>query len=94
MRGDLIQLYKIVQGVDNINYADFFEYSPITFTRGDKFKIFIARSSTLFRQNSFILRTATIWNNLLFETKNSDSINGFKNSVDRELNYLMYDYDE
>ena len=72
----------------------FFEYSPITFTRGDKFKIYITRSSTLFRQNSFILRTATTWNNLLFETKNAESINSFKNAIDRELRELMYDYDE
>ena len=50
-RGDLIQLYKLVHGVDNIDHTLFFEFSPVTFTRGDNFNIFITRCSTSIRKN-------------------------------------------
>ena len=40
LRGDLIQLYKIVHGIDNIDYKSFFSYSHVNFTRGDSYKIF------------------------------------------------------
>jgi len=93
-RGDLILLYKLVHGLHDIDYEHFFEYSPITFTRGDKFKIFMQRCSTNIRQNSFIQRTIKTWNELKFETKNSESINCFKNAIDRDLHALRYEYDE
>ena len=76
LRGDLIQLFRIVHGFDNIIYSDFFDYSPITFTRGDRYKIFITRCSSSIRQNSFVFRSVSIWNNLKCETKSVDSING------------------
>ena len=83
-----------VHEVDDLNCEHFFTFSQITFTRGDRYKIFIERSNTRTRQNYFINRIVNIWNNLAFSTKNVDTLNGFKNAVDRELEYLMYDYDE
>ena len=71
----------------------FFDYSQTTFTRGDKYKIFMKRCNTSLRQNSFIHRTVTLWNSLKFQSKNADTVDGFKNAVDRELNDMMYDYD-
>ena len=94
MRGDLIQLFKIIHGIDNISYEDFFNFSHITFTRGDRYKIFIKRCKSSIRQNSFIFRIVHIWNNLKYDTKSSDSINKFKNAIDRELFTLMYEFDE
>ena len=82
-----------MHGLHYINHEDFFQYSPVTCTRGDKYKIFITRCSTMIRQNSFILRTSNFWNNLLFSTKDSRSINSFKNAVDMELSHLMFDFD-
>ena len=57
-------------------------------------KFFIERSHTAIRKNSFVFRTVNIWNHLSFTTKNSDSMNIFKNSIDRELCHLIYDFDE
>ena len=93
-RGDLIQLYKLVHSIDNIECGKFFNYSHVKYTRGDKFKILIKSSSTSVRRNSFIFRTVATWNNLKFETKNCNSMNGFKNAVDGELGALKYAYDE
>ena len=92
--GDLIQMYKIVHGIDNLDYRSFFSYSHINFTRGDKYKIFVSFTSSRIRHNYFISRTVTIWNKLQFKTKDSKSINSFKNSIDRELHELIYVFDE
>ena len=93
IRGDLIQLYKIVHNKDDLDYSHFFTYSNVTFTRGDRYKIYIRRCRTLVRQNSFIYRIVRIWNGLKFECKNAGTINGFKNFVDIELIAMKYCYD-
>ena len=85
LRGDLIQLYKLVHDVDNVDSCKFFTFSKTTFTRGDKYKIYMTRCATALRQNSFINRTLKTWNSLHFESKDADSLNNFKISVDREL---------
>ena len=94
MRGDLIHIYKMVHGFYNIDHKDFFTLSQVQSTRGERYKIFIERCSTHVRKNSLIFRTVNFWNNLTFKTKNSDSINCFKNVIDKELKHLMFDYDE
>ena len=94
LRGDLIHLYKIVHGLINIDHRKLFDYSPITFTRGDRYKIFIIRCNSQIRQNSFIARTVKAWNNLRYSTKDSDTVNSFKNNVDKELCALTYEFDE
>ena len=42
LRGDLIQLYKIINKIDHVDYTQFFSFSPIIQTRGDEFKINIS----------------------------------------------------
>ena len=89
----MIQLYKLTHNVDNVDYRNFFEFSPITYTRGDCFKIFITRCQSSIRQNSLIPRTVKIWNDLKFDTKNVDSVNSFKNALDRDLYSLRFEID-
>ena len=87
-------LYKIVHGIDNIDYNLFFKFSHVTFTRGDKYKIYVTCNSTSIRQNSFISRTVKSWNKLSLHAKCSESLNAFKNAIDKELVNEMYVYDE
>ena len=93
-RGDLIQLYKLVHHLDNIDYHKFFDFSHMIYTRGDKFKIYTRGCSTRIRQNSFIFRTVKTWNSLKFETKNSTSLTRFKIAIDKELHDLKSVFDE
>ena len=93
LRGDLIQLYKLVHCIDDLKPITFFNYSKTTFTRGDKYKIYMTRCRTMVRQNSFIHRTLTVWNGLKFEFKDTKTVNGFKASIDRELFHLRFIYD-
>ena len=94
IRGDLIQLYKLVHGIDNLDSSLFFRFSPVTFTRGDHFKIFVTGCSSSIRKNSFIHRTVKFWNNLKQSSKDATSVNAFKNAVDKELITLHYEYDK
>ena len=72
----------------------FVRFSHVTHTRGDIYKIFIERCNTTIKKHSFIFRTVHVWNHLSVDTKNSESLNIFKNSIDSELNHLMFDFDE
>ena len=56
--------------------------------------IYHVRHLERMKQNSFIQRTIKTWNELKFETKNSEFINCFKNAIDRDLHALRYEYDE
>ena len=93
-RGDLIQLYKLVHKIDNIDSLKFFSYSKTINTRGDRYKIFIDRCITNLRLNSFIRRTVGDWNNLCFATKDADNLNCFKNYVDKELSKIRFLFDD
>ena len=94
IRGDLIQLFKVVHNIDNLNAAHFFKFSHNTSTRGDKFKIYQERYNTNIRKNYFITRTISIWNKLSYSSKESNSINIFKNAIDKELCHLRYIFDQ
>ena len=93
IRGDLIQLYRLVHNIDNLEPTNFFTYSNVTFTRGDKFKIYMSRCTTSVRHNSFIQRTLKTWNGLNFNSKNAKSLDIFKKLIDMELVDFKYMYD-
>ena len=94
IRGDLIQLYKLVHGFDNLESSDILKFSHNVSTRGDKYKLYFDRFNTNVRQNAFPLRIIGTWNSLSLGTKDSGSVNCFKNSVDGELFDLKYVYDD
>ena len=94
MRGDLILLYKIIHNKNNFNVNDLLTFSSMSSTRGSMNKIFIEGYNTNLRQNSFVLRSAKYWNALSDQTKSSETVNGFKNRIDKERSALFYDFDE
>ena len=96
LRGDLIQMQTTNQFIRQtiLNLLIFFTFSNITFTRGDKFKIiYIERCKTMLRQHYFVHRIVKTWNNTSFETKNAETLNGFKIALDREFINLRFDFD-
>ena len=84
-RGDLIETYKILNAMENIDHQIFFEYSD-TQTRSNSRKL-IKRGHwrTLARANSFSVRTVNIWNALPEEVVCAPTISVFKESLDRYL---------
>ena len=86
-RGDMIEMYKIMTGVYDRETGGFIkrlnDVVPRTGKRGHPLKIYHQHSKTSLRRNSFSLRVANIWNGLPTSVVTADSINTFKNRLDR-----------
>ena len=61
---DLILCYKIVFGIVDVKFDDFFKRSSVVATRGHAFKLFKEHSTNNFREAFFSQRVINIWNAL------------------------------
>ena len=95
LRGDLIQMYKIKNNIDDLDWNNFYQQAPLNTTRNSENKVFICYSRTNMRKNCFTNRTAPIWNSINPFTKSALTINQFKILIDREKILLdsYYDFD-
>ena len=96
IRGDLIQTYKIIHNIDNINCSDFFSFYNYNSTRGSstKFQLFPETAQSNSRKNFLPCRINTYWNSLVETTRTAKHMIDFKKGVDSNLSEIMYDYDE
>lgn len=94
-RGDLIQTFKILNKVDDIDTNDFYWVKNDCFTRGAGLKLFINHCSTNTKLQSFSFRTARSWNQLSIATREAKDINAFKNLLDDDVKkkVSMFDFD-
>ena len=92
-RGDLIQTYKVLHKVDNINPDNFFQLSSNK-TRGDDLKLFKDFAKSDVRRNFLSYRINDLWNSLSTNTKMAPNILTFKIAVDSELSHLRYEYND
>ena len=89
-RGDIIQVFKIVNGLVNINVESLFMPLYSSRTRGHAQKMFKHHAIKRPRIDSFSQRIVNSWNNLPPYVINAHSINEFKNRLDRHWNDLRY----
>ena len=82
-RGDLIQVFKLIKGIDNVDYREFFQLADGNRTRGHSFKIIKVRSKLQIRINFFSQRVVNKWNELPQYVVEAESVNAFKNRLDR-----------
>ena len=82
-RGDLIQVFKLMKGFDNINYREFFQLADHSRTRGHRFKITKVMSRLEIRRNFFSQRVVNKWNELPLCVVEAESVNAFKNRLDK-----------
>ena len=85
LRTDLIQVYKIMSGKDNINPEKMFVLSRNTRTRGHKFKIEKQGFRTNLRQYFFSNRIINQWNSLPANVVESPNIASFKTGLENHL---------
>jgi len=76
---DLMWCYKIIFGLVDIDFNQFFTLSSVPQTRGHRYKVFIPHSTGI-RCTFFCERVINVWNNLPMEV-NFSSINTFKRSI-------------
>ena len=90
VRGDLIEVYKIINNLDKIEFSKFFVMSN-SITRGHKYKLSKNRNSLEVRQNFFSQRVVDVWNHLPAKVVESESLNVFKSRLDEELGSGCFD---
>ena len=79
-RNDLIQVYKIVNKIDQLKTEDFFEVSTSK-TRGHSMKLNKAQNRLNLRANAFSQRVVNNWNSLSEGCIGSTSVNSFKSNL-------------
>ena len=89
-RGDMIQMFKIMSGMDRINPLDLFQLAPETSTRGHKWKVFKPRAAKEVRRSFFSQRVINDWNGLPDNVVNAETLNSFKNRLDKTWGSDLY----
>ena len=82
IRGDLIETYKIFNGLVDIDPQDIFPPNPYDRTRNSEMKIHIQHTNTNVKKYCLAQRVAYNWNNLPDYIKQAKTTNSFKNYLD------------
>ena len=97
-RGDMIEVFKILTGKYDTATDKFLklrsECTERQGGRGNSMKLYAQRSRLELRKNSFGIRTAHIWNSLPDVVINANTVNSFKNRLDKywKTQEVLYDY--
>ena len=83
VRGDLIEVFKILKGFSKVDYKTWFELSDNSRTRGHGYKLIKSRSRLDIRKHFFSQRVVNVWNSLPSEVVEAESVNAFKNRYDK-----------
>ena len=92
-RADMLQIYRIIRGIDKLDKDKFIELVGQTTTRGHSFKIFKPRTKSRIKYNTLGLREVSDWNSLSEEVVEADNINQFKNRLEALWKTKKYKYD-
>ena len=90
LRGDQIEVFKILNGYENIDRNMFFSLKKDSRTRGHEVKLVKDQSRLDIRKHSFSQRTINEWNKLSTDCVTASSVNMFKNKVDTYLRRAGY----
>jgi ribonucleases P/MRP protein subunit RPP40 len=82
-RGDMIEVFKILNGYYDASVAPSLLRNYDTRTRGNALKLLHSRSRLDIRKHSFTSRIVNLWNGLPNWVVLSESVNGFKNNLDK-----------
>ena len=86
IRGDLIQIYKIFNGIDRVMLINDPRKITNVITRSHNQQITRENFTNCALRNNFLLnRNATTWNNLPINVVSSFSVNSFKANLDRHI---------
>ena len=90
LRGDQIEVFKILNGYENIDRNMFFSLKKDSRTRGYEVKLVKDQCRLDIRKHSFSQRTINEWNKLSTDCVTASSVNMFKNKVDTYLRRAGY----
>ena len=90
LRGDQIEVFKILNGYENIDRNMFFSLKKDSRTRGHEVKLVKDQCRLDIRKHSFSQRTINEWNKLSTHCVTASSVNMFKNKVDTYIRRAGY----
>lgn len=91
-RQDLIQVFRIINGFDCLNFNTFFEYDSGR-TRGNMKKLIKPRANSSTKLNVFSHRVINSWNELPNYVVMSSTINEFKNRLNTYWSNKSFKFD-
>ena len=86
---DLILCYKIVFGLIDVKFDDFFQLSTVVTTRGHPFKLFKKYSDVNARKSFFSQRIINVWNSIPSDTVDFSTLRSFKRTV-KVVNFSQF----
>jgi hypothetical protein len=94
LRGDMIEVYKILTNKVNTNELLQLGLSKCTNTRGNALKLDTIRTKYDIRKHFFSVRIVSVWNSLPDCVINALTTNAFKNALDKHWSSekILYDY--
>ena len=90
LRGDQIEVFKILNGYENIDRHMLFSLKKDSGTRGHEVKLVKDQCRLDIRKYSFSQRTINEWNKLSTDCITTSSMNMFKNKLDTYLRRVDY----
>ena len=91
-RGDLIETFKILKNLEGIRREAFFTFEMREGLRGHDLKLYKDGFRLDVRKWFFNQRIIDDWNNLPAEVVSKETVNGFKNALDRHWGQTGYGY--
>lgn len=88
IRGDLIEVFKYLKGINKVNYARLLRPSSVSRTRGHKWKLFKGKFSTNIRKYFFSQRVISVWNRLPNHVVEAETLQVFKSRLDLVLDTI------
>ena len=78
-------MFKILNGYENIDFNNFFEIKEIKITRRHNFTLVKKQSRLDVRKLSFSQGTINVWDELSEECVHANSVNVFKNRINKPI---------
>ena len=85
LRGDLIEIFKMFRGLDNVNIHDYVTVDERNVTRSNGYKITGRHFRSEEAKHYFFNRVVNVWNSLPAQVVNSNTLETFKNRVDKHM---------
>ena len=89
-RGDILQTYKILHGLEDMAPDSLFHLAVEYITRAHSMKLQKPKCKTALRQHFFSLRVIENWNSLPEEVVTAPPLNVFKGRLDRHWTARHY----
>ena len=88
LRGDMIEMFKIMKGIDKISVDELFNIVDSDRTRGHSLRVKKRRVKTVARQGTFTQRVVNALNGLPGKVVAAEKVDKFKLELDRYLEVM------